>query len=117
MSPVNSVQITAINGITATVGVVAPAACKPSMKIRNYSGATTTYSLFSFTPSTTSTAPQSAGSLIISCAPATANAGDTCTATAASNVAAGTSMVLTAGTSANGAAPGGGGFFMSFSCQ
>jgi hypothetical protein len=108
-SPTSGVQAIALG---ATASVAAPAACKPSMTIISYAGAAITWDLFSVTPSTTS-ATWTAGATIITCQTAAA-AGSTCSATAGSNVAAGTIMTLTTNTQA---ASGGGGFLNTFSCQ
>jgi hypothetical protein len=81
------------------------------MTIYSYSGASTTYSLYSVTGSTSST--WTAGTQLLTVSPGSA-VGSIGTATASSNVAAGTLMTLTTGT---GAASGGGGFVAIFSCQ
>jgi len=108
-SPTTGSQQTSLN---ADASVVAPAACKPSMTIYSYVGASTTWGIYSVTPSTSSST-WTVGSSIIACS-TTSGAGSTCSATAGSTVAAGTIMTLTSG---SGAAPGGGGFLVAFSCQ
>jgi hypothetical protein len=107
--PGGSVQQVTLN---AEVTVVAPTACKPSLTIYSYSGANTTWSLFSVNPSTAS-ATWTAGASILSVSTGSA-AGSTATATAANNVAAGTIMALS---TSGQAAAGGGGFLQAFSCQ
>ena len=108
-SPSSGIQAIALGG-TATV--VVPAACKPSMTIYSYSGASTTWDLFTVTPNTTSST-WNVGSSVISCTTAAA-AGSSCTASASSNSSAGT--ILTLSTSGQ-VASGGGGFLVAFSCQ
>ncbi len=108
-SPTTGSQQTSLN---ADASVIAPAACKPSMTIYSYVGASTTWGIYSVTPSTSSST-WTVGSSIIACS-TTSGAGSTCSATAGSTVAAGTIMTLTSG---SGAAPGGGGFLVAFSCQ
>jgi hypothetical protein len=100
----------------ANAAAVAPVSCKPSMTIYNYSGAATQYTLFSVNLSATATAPTAASNSIITCTPA-ATAGSTCSAAAANPVAAGTAMTISAGGLTSGAAPGGGGFLVAFSCM
>ena len=107
-SPGSAAQQATLN---AEVTVVAPTACKPSMTIYSYSGASTTYSLFSVNGSSSTT--WSAGTQLLTVAPGAA-VGSSGTATASTSVPAGTLMVLTTGT---GAASGGGGFVSIFSCQ
>jgi hypothetical protein len=107
-SPGSAAQQATLN---AEVVVVAPTSCKPSMTIYSYSGASTTYSLYSVNGSSSST--WSAGSQLLTVAPGAA-VGSSGTATASTNVAAGTLMTLTTGV---GAASGGGGFVSIFSCQ
>ena len=108
-NPATSAQQTTLNG---TAVVVAPAACKPSMTIWSYSDASTTWSLYSVSPSTTSST-WTQGIVIIACTTASFG-GASCTATAGSAVSVGTLMTLTSGT---GSAPGGGGFLTAFSCD
>ena len=110
--PGGAAQQTTLNGLVA---VVAPVACKPSLSVTSYSGASTTWVLASVTPSTASTT-WTIGSQILSITTAAA-AGSSASATAGSTVAAGTIMVLTSGSVGSPAAPGGGGFLQSFSCQ
>ena len=98
--------------LTGQVSTIAPVACKPSMTIYSWAPANTVWSLLAVTPSTT-TSIWTAGSPIISCT-TTASDGAQCSITAGSNVPAGTIMSLSSG---SGAAPGGGGFFNTFSCQ
>ncbi len=88
--------------------VVAPANCTPTMKVWNF-GTATSYSIFPVTTSTLGigTTPI----LTISVASGSSNSGT------GSAVAAGQGMTLTAGASSAGTAPGGEGFYTSFSCQ
>lgn len=108
-NPSNSVSAVTLSPNATTV---VPSACKPSMTIFSYSGASTTWTLFEVTPNTSSST-WTAGTSVISCTTA-AGAGSTCTATDANTVAAGTILTLSSGA---GAAPGGGGFLIAFSCQ
>ncbi len=88
--------------------VVVPTDCTPSMTVYNYSGATTTYTIFQVnsTPAVTST-------VILQVSVAN---GSSASSTAGSKIAAGTLMTLTSGTSNSGTPPGG--FFLTaFSCQ
>jgi Collagen triple helix repeat (20 copies) len=90
--------------------VVAPTSCKPSITVWNYSGSTTTYSIFPVTGSSFAI-----GSTAI--VQVTVANGGSASMTATGDVAAGTLMTLTSGTSNAGAAPGGNGFYTAFSCQ
>ncbi len=109
-NPTNS---TAAIALGATVTIVIPVACKPSMKITSWTGASTTWNLVTVTPSTASSTWTAGGTTVLTFATAAA-AGSTNSGTASSNVAAGTLLTLTSGANV---APGGGGFVHSFSCQ
>jgi collagen type I alpha len=108
-SPTSSTASTAA-AFGAGETVVAPTSCKPSITIWNYSGSTTTYSIFPVTGSTLAIG----ATAIVSVTVADGGSGS---ATAGSDVAAGSLMTLTSGTSNAGAAPGGNGFYSAFSCQ
>jgi Collagen triple helix repeat (20 copies) len=109
---------TAANGITANAVAIAPASCKPSFTIYNYTGATTQYTLWSASVSNTSSPTTTATSSLATCTLASTTAGATCSQTAASNVPAGTAMVLASGSSNTGGNVGSnGGFYVAFSCQ
>jgi hypothetical protein len=81
------------------------------MTIYNYSGATTTYSLFPVTPSTLAV-----GSTAILQFSNVANGGSA-SGTASSDVAQFSGMTVTTGTSNAGTASGGDGFYVAFSCN
>jgi Collagen triple helix repeat (20 copies) len=108
-SPTSSTASTAA-AFSANETAVAPTACRPTMTIWNYSGSTTTYSLFPVNGSTLAVGTTA----IISVSVPT---GGSASATAGGNVAAGALMTLTSGSSSSGAAPGGNGFYLAFSCQ
>jgi hypothetical protein len=113
-SVVSSSGSTAAGYSTLAVSI-APTACKPNMTIWNYSGSATTYTLFQVTGS--STAMTVSSTVIAQIVFTSATAGASQSTTAASNVAAGTLMTLTSGTSTAGTAPGGEGLFLAFSCN
>jgi hypothetical protein len=108
-TPGGNEQQSTLNGLPSTI---APVSCTPSMTIYSYSGASTTWTLLSVTPSTSSVT-WTPGSAIISCTTAAAG-GSTCTATGTTDqVSQGTIMILT---TSGQTAPGGGGFLSAFSC-
>ena len=108
-TPGGNEQQATLNPLAATV---APISCTPSMTIYSYTGVSTTWTLFSVTPSTSSDT-WTPGSTIISCTTGAAG-GSTCTATGTTDqVALGTIMILS---TSGQTAPGGGGFLSAFSC-
>ena len=110
--PGGAAQLASLGG---EVTVIAPNACKPSLTVYSYTGASTTWVLASVTPSTSNNT-WTVGSLILSVTTAAAS-GSSASQTASTNVAAGTIMVLTSNSTSTPAAPGGGGFLQAFSCQ